>query len=139
MSQLLAIDYGTKRVGIAISDPQQKIASPLKTVSSKLAIENIEQIMKDKKIETLVLGIPKQRDDRYSDVMKQIKEFEVGLKTVLPGITIVHHDERYTSKMAQRVVLESGIKRQKRRDKTLLDKISASILLESYIESLEYQ
>ncbi|MCY3999080.1 MAG: Holliday junction resolvase RuvX [Flavobacteriaceae bacterium] len=137
MSQLLAIDYGTKRVGLAISDPQQKISSPLKTVPLKLAIENIQQISQDYQIETIILGIPKQKNGQYSEIINQIKEFEVTLNTVLPTVRIIHHEERYTSKMAQRIVLESGLKKQKRKNKSLLDKISASILLESYIESVE--
>ncbi len=137
MSQLLAIDYGTKRVGLAISDPQQKIASPLKTIPLEQAIENIQQISKDHQIETIILGMPKQKNGQYSEIINQIKEFEAMIKTVLPRVRIVHHEERYTSKMAQRIVIDSGIKKQKRKNKSLLDKISASIILESYIESIE--
>ncbi|MCY4298803.1 MAG: Holliday junction resolvase RuvX [Flavobacteriaceae bacterium] len=137
MSQLLAIDYGTKRVGFAISDPQQKIASPLITVPINLAITKIQQITKDYQIEAIIVGIPRQKNGQYSEVFNQIKEFEATLKKVLPKVRIIHHEERYTSKMAQRIILESGIKKQKRKNKSLLDKISASILLESYIQSVE--
>ena len=137
MSQLLAIDYGTKRVGFAISDPQQKIASPLITVPIELAITKIQQITKDYQIEAIIVGIPRQKNGQYSEVFNQIKEFEATLKKVLPKVRIIHHEERYTSKMAQRIILESGIKKQKRKNKSLLDKISASILLESYIQSVE--
>ncbi|MCY4161175.1 MAG: Holliday junction resolvase RuvX [Flavobacteriaceae bacterium] len=137
MSQLLAIDYGTKRVGFAISDPQQKIASPLITVPIELAITKIQQITKEYQIEAIIVGIPRQKNGQYSEVFNQIKGFEATLKKVLPKVRIIHHEERYTSKMAQRIILESGIKKQKRKNKSLLDKISASILLESYIQSVE--
>ncbi|MCY4562074.1 MAG: Holliday junction resolvase RuvX [Flavobacteriaceae bacterium] len=139
MSSLLAIDYGSKRIGIAITDSNQKIASPLMTLDTKNALHSIEQLLKKYFVLKIIVGYPKQTNGQPSIIVDQIERFVETLKKRFPKVIVVYHQEWYTSKMAKRVLINSGVSKKKRRDKSLIDKISASILLESYLDSLQYK
>lgn len=137
MGRILAIDYGQKRVGLAVTDPLKLIASSLKTVHSKDIIEFLIDYLKKEKVETIVVGVPKQMNGKPSESVKFIIPFINKLKKEFPCILIEEADERFTSKMAKQTLIESGVKRKKRRNKTLLDSISATIILQSYLERIK--
>ncbi len=135
MSRILAIDYGTKRSGIAITDPMQIIASGLCTVLTQDLITFLKKYTQEEKVSTIVLGAPKQMDNTDSESEVYIKEFIVELETELPLITIARQDERFTSKLAVDTMIRSGLKKKKRQDKALIDEISATIILQDYLKS----
>ncbi len=136
MGKILAIDFGKKRIGLAISDSKKLFAFPLKTIEN----ENIFQYLKDlfltEKIESIVLGRPKRGDNTDNDIMGEIKIFSNKLKKEFKK-PIFFIDERFTSKIASKIILQSNLKKMKRRDKSLLDKVSASLILETYLKKNE--
>ena len=135
MSRIMAIDYGKKRTGIAITDPAQIIANGLTTVPTSQLISFIQEYVKKEKLERIVVGKPKQMSGKDSESAVGITAFIQNLKTVLPDIPIESYDERFTSVLAHRTMLESGLKKTARQNKALVDKISATIILQSYMES----
>lgn len=135
MGRILAIDHGKKRVGLAITDPLQIIASGLDTVANSELMNYLTNYMKAEEVETIVLGEPKNLDASDTDSTVMVKHLKARLKKAFPLIKIESMDERFTSKMAFQTMLESGIGREKRQDKALVDKISATIILQSYMES----
>lgn len=134
MSTIIAIDYGEKRTGLAITDSKQIIASSLRTVNTHLVIDFLDEYVKNENIEKFVIGLPKQKDNSNSFIEVKIKKFILKLKAKFPLIQIDRYDERFTSKIAFKAILDSGIGRIKRRDKGLIDSVSATILLQSYLE-----
>ena len=134
MPRVLAIDYGQKRTGLAHTDPEKIIASPLDTCKTDGLIPFLIKYDKNERVDAFVIGKPIQKDGSPSDVEKEILEFIIKLKKNFPNKSIYRQDERYTSKISSRVILESGIKKNKRKNKRLIDKISATLILQSYLE-----
>lgn len=135
MGRILAIDYGTKRIGLAVSDPLQIFASPLTTVSTAEFDVFIEDYFKKEEVETLVIGYPMQMNNQPSQSVKHINPFIKKLKNKYPEKQIHLADERFTSQMALRTMIEGGVKKKDRMDKAMVDKISASIILQSFLDS----
>lgn len=133
MSKILAIDYGKKRTGLAISDELQMIASPLVTVPTDLLLNYLKNLLSDEKIETIVIGLPKKLNNELGDLENDIQLFIQQLQIEVPNTIIERVDERFTSKMASQSILMSGIKKTKRQNKSLVDNISATIILQSYL------
>ena len=135
MARILAIDYGSKRVGLAVTDPLQLIANALTTVERKLALEFIISYCEKEDVETIVMGYPLNFDGSKTDSTQGVESFIRKLQKQLPKLEIVLEDEQFTSKMAKDAILAGGVKKMKRRDKSMVDKISATLILQSYLES----
>lgn len=135
MSRLLSIDYGKKRTGIAVSDPLQIIANGLTTVETSKLFEFLEDYLKKEEVESIIVGLPKQMNGKPSENMKRIEPFVNRLKKLYPKINIEYFDERFTSKLAHQAMIDGGLKKQDRRNKELVDEISATIILQGYMES----
>lgn len=135
MARLLAIDYGTKRTGIAITDELQIIASGLTTVDTKNLLPFLKEYISKENVELFVVGEPKQMNNEVSESEVSILEFIIKLSNTIPTIPIVRVDERFTSKMAFQTMIDSGLKKNQRRNKALVDEISATIILQSYMSS----
>ena len=135
MSRLLSIDYGKKRTGIAVSDPLQIIANGLTTVETSKLFEFLEDYLKKEEVESIIVGLPKQMNGQPSENMKRIEPFVNRLKKLYPKINIECFDERFTSKLAHQAMIDGGLKKQDRRNKELVDEISATIILQGYMES----
>lgn len=133
MPRILAIDYGKRRVGLAVTDPLQLIASPLDTIPEKESISFIADYCNHKEVETIVVGQPRRMSGELSEVETDILEFIAKLSEKLSNIEIVRYDERFTSKIAMQGLIDSGLKKKKRRDKSLLDSSSASLILQDYL------
>lgn len=133
MSQILAMDYGAKRTGIAVTDDMQIIASGLTTVATESLIEFLDSYLKKEKVELFLIGEPKQRDNRPSDIEYEIRPFLKKLSARFPEVPIERVDERFTSKMAVQTMIDSGMKKGRRKDKGLVDEISATIILQTYL------
>lgn len=135
MGRILALDFGKKRTGIAVTDELQIIASGLTTVNTKELIEFLKDYTLNENVELFLVGEPKQMDYSESESEIVIKPFLKTLKKEFPKIPIKRVDERFTSKMAFQVMLDSGVKKEKRKNKALIDEISATIILQSYLYS----
>ena len=133
MSQILAMDYGAKRTGIAVTDDMQIIASGLTTVATERLLDFLEAYLEKEKVELFLIGEPKQRDNTPSEVESLIRPFVKQLKSRFPEVPIERVDERFTSKMASRSMVEGGLSKKKRRNKALIDEISATLILQSYL------
>ena len=134
MGSILAIDYGQKRVGLAVTDENRIIASPLTTVHSKDIIVFLKEYLKRERVDLFVVGEPRQMNNQVSESVKFIDPFVRLLAREFPEIPVGRVDERFTSKMAQRSMLESGLKKKDRRDKSIVDMVSAAIILQSFLE-----
>lgn len=135
MPEIIAIDFGTKRTGIAATDPLQLVASGLTTLPTREVVPFLENYLKTHEVATCVLGQPKRHDDSLSEVENEIKKFIAYLSKKIPTLSIERYDERFTSKIAFQTMLDSGIGKKKRQNKGLLDKISATLILQSYLEA----
>lgn len=135
MGRILAIDYGRKRVGIAVSDPIGLIATGLQTVRAHDLLDFLEQYVSKEKVDLFVVGHPKQMNNSDSESMTYIKPFLVLLKRKFPNIPIEMYDERFTSVLAHKALIEGGAKKKTRQNKELIDTMSATIILTSYMES----
>ena len=133
MSRIMAIDYGQKRVGLAVTDPMQIIASPLDTVETKRIFDYLKNYLQKEQVEKIIIGMPYRADGSLPPWAQQIKDFAGKIKEMFPGIEIEFYDERYTSKMAQQALVQGGFKKKDRRKKENLDKISATIMLQEYL------
>jgi putative Holliday junction resolvase len=136
LGRILAIDYGQKRVGIAVTDPMQIIANSLTTVDTTKLLEFLTGYFAKEQVETLVVGLPKQMNNAPSQSMPYIEEFVKKFKDKFPQIPVVYVDERFTSKIAVQAMVQGGVKKQDRQNKALIDSVSATIILQSYMESL---
>ena len=139
MGRILAIDYGRKRSGLAVTDLLQLIATGLTTVPSGDLVKFLFDYVSREPVEIFVVGLPKQMNNELSENMKYIDAFVKHLKRTIPDIPVIFVDERFTSVLAHRAMLEGGLKKKKRQDKELVDEISAVIILQSYLESNKYQ
>ena len=135
MGVIIGIDYGNKRIGLAHTDPKQIIASGLCTLTPNEVIQYLENYQRQTPIEKFVVGQPKQRDGNYSDVEKDILVFINDLEKNFESIPVVRQDERFTSKIAFNSLIESGAKKKTRKNKALVDQISATLILQSFLES----
>lgn len=133
MARILALDYGTKRTGVAVTDELQIIASGLTTVNTPDLLSFLEKYFKEEKVEKILVGEPKQKDDTHSESEVFIAEFLRKFSKKFPEMPVERVDERYTSKMAFQTMIDSGLKKKKRRDKALIDEISATIILQNYL------
>lgn len=134
MGRILAIDYGTKRTGIAVTDVLQIVPGGLTTVPTVRLMEFLDDYFSKEPVDVIVVGMPKNMDGQDSASMRFIKPFVERLKRLHPEKKIVMHDERFTSVLAQRAILDSGIGRMARRNKALVDEVSATIILQSYMD-----
>lgn len=134
MGRILAIDYGTKRSGVAVTDPGQMIASPLDTVSTHELMNFLQDYFEKEVVDLLVVGLPRQMDHSDSESLKQIRFFVQAFKKRFAKIPVEWMDERFSSKMAMDALIAGGMKKKDRKVKGNLDKVSAAIILQSYLE-----
>jgi len=134
MPRIMAFDYGTKRIGIAVTDPLQIIATGLETVHPKDIVEYLKKYLVKEAVEKFVVGEPKQMDGTPSQSAPMVKGFVTILKKHFPLVPVEMMDERFTSKMASAVIAQGGLKKTDRQDKSRIDTISAIIILQSYLE-----
>ncbi|MBD79802.1 MAG: Holliday junction resolvase RuvX [Crocinitomicaceae bacterium] len=137
MARILAIDYGTKRVGLAVTDPMQMIASGLTTVKSTEAFDFIKKYCEEERVESIVIGEPKTLDNKPAELELQIGQFVNRIKKWSPKMPVYRVDERFTSSLAMQSLIDGGVKKKQRRKKELLDEVSATIILQSYLESIQ--
>lgn len=133
MARIMAIDYGTKRTGLAVTDELQLIASGLTTVATNELLKFLKEYTSKEKVELFLVGEPRQMNYETSESEGPITKFLNKLKNVLPQIPVKRIDERFTSKMAFQSMLDSGLKKKQRKDKALIDEISATIILQTYL------
>lgn len=138
MARLLAIDYGQKRTGIAVTDTLQIIPGPLKTVETKTLLEFLKTYTTQEEVEAFVIGKPTQTNGRPSENLKHVEAFVSKLQKTIPAIPVIYYDERYTSVLAHKAIIESGVSRKRRQDKALVDEISACIILQGYMDSRKF-
>jgi putative Holliday junction resolvase len=136
MNRILAIDFGLKRTGIAITDEANIIASPLTTVDSKDLMTFLKETVVKSKVGTIVLGEPKRLNNEDSHITENVRMLKTVLEKEFPAQKIVLMDERFTSKMAFQSMIDSGMKKKQRQEKGTVDMISAAIILQSYMETL---
>jgi len=134
--RIIAIDYGQKRVGLAVTDPEQIIATSLTTVRSIDTIPFLKEYTKHEQVVLFVVGEPRQMNYEVSESARFIEPFIKQLVKEFPFIPVVRTDERFTSKMAMRTIQEAGLKKKDRQNKALVDTVSATILLQSYLEQM---
>ena len=133
MSRILALDYGTKRTGIAVTDPLQIIASGLCTVDTVDLLPFLKQYMTQESVICVVLGAPRRWDNTTGPIENEIQSFIERFQSVFPQMQLKRQDERFTSMMAQKAMVDGGLKKSKRQDKALVDQISATLILQSYL------
>lgn len=138
MGRILAIDYGKKRTGIAVSDTLQLIANGLTTVATHQLLDFVVGYVAKEPVERILVGLPKQMNNEPSENMKRIEPFVRSLKNKLPTVAVEYVDERFTSVLAHRTMLEAGLKKKDRQNKALVDEISATIILQTYLENRRF-
>lgn len=134
MNRIIGIDYGRKRVGVAVSDPLRIFASPLDTVHSANIIEYLQKYSENETIERFVVGYPMNLNNKPSEAATDVDAFLNRLRKVFPNIPITLEDERFTSVLAHRAMIDGGMKKSDRRDKASVDRISATIILQSFLD-----
>ena len=139
MGRILAIDFGTKRTGIAVTDPLRIIPGGLTTVATHELMPFLAGYFAKEQVDLVVVGYPTNMNGEESASMKQIRPFVDKLKKQYPDKEVVMFDERFTSVLAQKAILDAGIKKMARRNKALVDEVSATIILESYMNSIQYK
>lgn len=135
MARVLAIDYGKKRTGLAVTDMLQIVPGALDTIETKKLMEFLEDYIRREDVERIIIGEPVQPNGQPSENMQRVRQFEQRWRHAHPEIPIEGYDERYTSAMAHRTMIDAGLRRKARQDKALVDKISATIILQDYLES----
>ena len=136
MARILSVDYGKKRTGLAVTDPLQIIAGGLATVSTSQLLQYLDDYIKREDVELLVVGEPKQTNGQPSENLQRVSQFVENWKNKHPEIPVVYYDERFTSVLAHQAMIQGGLRRKARQDKALVDEISATIILQSYLESI---
>lgn len=136
MGRILALDFGLKRTGIAITDDMNIIASGLKTIDSKVLIDELKKLVSNNNVDTIVIGEPKRLDGTDSHISENVRLLFEHLKKTFPLLNIVKYDERFTSKMASQTIAMMGFSKSKKQDKALIDEVSATIILQSYMQSV---
>ncbi|MGN6438574.1 MAG: Holliday junction resolvase RuvX [Agriterribacter sp.] len=133
MPRILAIDYGLKRTGIAVTDPLQIIATGLTTIESPRLIEFLKNYFAKEEVEKIVIGEPKNLDDSDTHATEPVRKIVEKIKKEFPAIPVIMVDERFTSKLAKQAMLDMGMKKKQRRDKAAVDEIAATIMLQEYM------
>ncbi len=136
MGRILAIDYGKKRTGIAVTDPMRIIASPLETVSTDKLFDFLSQYLSKEAVDVFVIGMPMNLQNTDTHITQEVRELLPKLEEKFPGIEIKSIDERFTSKMAMDAMISGGMKKKDRAKKENVDKISAAIILQSYLTQI---
>ena len=136
MGRIIALDFGLKRTGIAITDDMNIIASGLKTIDSKVLIDELKKLVSNNNVDTIVIGEPKRLDGTDSHISENVRLLFEHLKKTFPLLNIVKYDERFTSKMASQTIAMMGFSKSKKQDKSLVDEVSATIILQSYMQSV---
>ncbi len=134
MARILAIDYGKKRTGLAVTDPLKIIASGLTTVDTDQLIYYLKQYFAKEEVELILLGYPKNLDGGANDITPKVEKLFAQLPKLFPSIAVKLIDERFTSKMAFQAMIDSGLKKKDRQNKSLIDEVSATILLQGYLD-----
>ena len=137
MPRILSIDYGKKRTGLAVTDPLQIIANGLVTVATSELFDFLRDYVGKESVERIVIGEPKQSDGSSSENMGRVRQFVSRWRKAFPEIPIEFYDERFTSVLAHRAMIDGGLRKKKRQDKALVDEVSATIILQSYLESVK--
>ena len=135
MARILGIDYGTKRTGIAVTDPLQLISSALETVPTATILDFLKTYLLTEEVERIIVGEPKKHDESDADIMPKIRQFVADFTKLFPNIPVDMQDEQYTSFQAKRIIFQSGVPKMKRRDKSLVDKVSASLIIKEWMEA----
>ena len=135
MTRILSIDYGRKRTGVAVTDPLQLIAGGLATVATSELFNYLMQYVQHEEVERIVIGKPMQTNGQPSENLQRVEQFVDRWRKAMPQIPIEYYDERVTSVIAQRVIIDSGLKKKARQNKALVDEISATIILEDWMAS----
>lgn len=135
--RILSIDYGKRRTGLAVTDPMQIIANGLTTVDTKDLLDYLRRYTATEAVETIVVGLPVQPNGQPSENQARVRSFVGEMKKALPDIKVEFYDERYTSVMAHQAIIDSGLGRKRRQDKALVDEISATIILQNYLENIK--
>ncbi|MEQ8474764.1 Holliday junction resolvase RuvX [Fulvivirga sp.] len=135
MGRILAIDFGTKRVGLASTDPLQIIASPLDTVPNKDIFTYLKTYLSSEEVEKIIVGMPKNLQNEDTHATESVRKFVLKLEETFPDVKIITADERFTSKMAFQTMIDGGLKKKDRQNKETVDKVSATIILQSYMQS----
>lgn len=136
MARIIAIDYGKKRSGLAVTDPLKIIASGLTTVNTDQLVYYLKQYFASEPVELILLGHPRRLDGSDNEITPKVEKFYGQLQKLFPHIPARLIDERFTSKMAFQAMIDSGLKQKDRRDKALIDEVSATILLQGYLDAL---
>ena len=135
MGRILALDYGKKRTGVAVSDPLQIIANALGTVPTAQLMPYLKQYLSRESVDTIVVGKPTRMDGTPSETFALIEPFAARLRREFPSVEVVYWDERFTSVLAHRAMIDGGVKKMARRDKAMVDRISATIILQGFMEN----
>jgi putative Holliday junction resolvase len=135
LARILSIDYGKKRTGIAVTDPLQIIAGGLATVSTSELFEWLKAYLSSEQVERIIIGEPLQPNGQPSENLQRVQQFVNRWRKAMPEVPIEYYDERFTSVIAHQAMLSGGLKKKARRDKALVDEISATIILEDYLRS----
>ena len=138
MGRILSIDFGRKRTGIAVTDTLKIVANGLATVPTAKVIDFLKKYMETEQVEFIVVGLPRQLNGRPSESMRYLKPFLERLRHELPDMHIEMYDERFTSSIAHRSMIDGGMKKMDRRDKAVVDTIAATIILNDYLQSMQY-
>ena len=139
MARILSIDYGKKRTGLAVTDPLQLIAGGLATVSTSELFNYLQDYIKREQVEKVIIGKPLQTNGEPSENLNRVQQFVNRWKKAVPQVPIEYYDERFTSVLAHRAILDSGIGKKARQNKALVDEVSATILLQDYMESRNFK
>lgn len=138
MGRILSLDVGRKRTGIAVTDPLKLIANGLSTVPTGKVFDFLASYLSNEVVELIVIGMPKQMNNEPSEAVKYIEPILNRIKKLYPNIPVKSIDERFTSKIAHQTMIEGGLKKMDRRNKAMVDTISATIILQSYLESVDF-
>ncbi|GHT10754.1 putative pre-16S rRNA nuclease [Bacteroidia bacterium] len=136
MSRVIGIDYGSKRVGVAVTDPLHITVNALGTFSPNETIDFLQGYLQQEEVATLVVGLPLLLNGTPAQSAQGAQQFTNRLQNTFPQVQVVRYDERFTSKIAQQAILAGGLKKKARRNKALVDKVSACVILQSYLESV---
>ena len=134
MARILSIDYGKKRTGLAVTDPLQIIPNGLATVATSTLIDFLKDYLSRESVERVVIGEPRQMNGEASENLARVQQFVARFKKLFPTVPIEFYDERFTSVLAHRAIIDSGIAKKARRNKALVDEISATIILQDYLQ-----
>lgn len=138
MGRILAIDYGRKRVGLAVTDPLQLIANKLTTVPSHEIVDYLKNYFQKEQVEKVIIGYPRQMNNEASEAVQYINPFLKRFQKVFPDMPIEQVDERFTSRMAFQTMIDAGLKKKDRQNKATIDAVSATIILQSYLEQKKF-